>query len=475
MKDARIDPVCGMKVDEKSPLKTSYGDHAYFFCCEHCLKKFKRDPQKYLNPQTQNQPLSTAVEYTCPMHLQIIQDHPGNCPICGMTLEPKMIELGQQNDSEYKDMLHRFWVGAALTIPLLFLAMGAMFPVLDSALSHYLARSLQFLLCTPVVIWTGWPFFQRGWESLLNRSLNMFSLISLGVGVAYIYSLIAFFFPHLFPNTFLQHGEVPLYFESAAMITVLVLLGQVLELKSRTQTSQALKALLGRAAKTARIVDQGTEREIPIDGVQVGDVLRVRPGDKIPVDGSLIEGKSFVDESMVTGESLPVSKEAPQSVIGGTLNQQGSFLMRAEKVGSETLLARIVQMVAEAQRSRAPIQNLADEVSSYFVPAVVIIALLTFILWAWLGPEPSFVYGLVNAVAVLIIACPCALGLATPMSLMVGLGRGAEAGVLIKNGEALEKLEKVTTLIVDKTGTLTEGKPQITQLISVEQGQENAV
>lgn len=471
-----LDPVCGMKVNpDQSPYKFNNVSQDYFFCSEHCLENFKKNPERYLYQHLKNQPLSTATEYTCPMHPQIIQDHPGNCPICGMTLEPKMIETGDHEDSEYKNMLLRFWIGMAFSIPVLLLAMSGMFPALDRYISPNLSGWVQFLLSTPVILWAGWPFFQRGWQSIINRHLNMFTLISLGVGVAYMYSLIAFFFPHLFPKTFLHQGKVPLYFETAAIITVLVLLGQVLELKARSQTSQAIKALLGRAAKTARMVEQGMEREIPIDQVKVGDVLRVRPGDKIPVDGSLIEGNSFVDESMVTGESMPVEKEANNTVIGGTINQKGSFLMRAEKVGHETLLSRIVQMVAEAQRSRAPIQSLADEVSSYFVPTVVFIAVLTFIIWAWIGPQPSFVYGLVNAVAVLIIACPCALGLATPMSIMVGMGRGAEVGVLIKNAGALEKLEKVKTIIVDKTGTLTEGKPKITQIISVEQGKENEV
>lgn len=476
MSNDPLDPVCGMQVNpDQSPYKFMNENQEYFFCSEHCLENFKKDPQKYLHQQSRNQPLNTANEYTCPMHPQIIQDHPGNCPICGMALEPKITEMGSHDDSEYQNMLFRFWVGMAFSIPVFFFAMNVMFSVLGHYISPNQSNWLQFLLSTPVILWAGWPFFERGWESIINRHLNMFSLISLGVGVAYIYSVIAFFFPHLFPSTFLHQGEVPLYFETAAIITVLVLLGQVLELKARSQTGQAIKALLGVAAKTARIVVQGKERKIPIDQVKVGDILRVRPGDKIPVDGSVIEGKSFVDESMVTGESMPVEKEANNPVIGGSINQKGSFLMQAERVGSETLLSRIVHMVAEAQRSRAPIQSMADEVSSYFVPIVVFIAILTFIIWTWIGPEPSSVYGLVNAVAVLIIACPCALGLATPMSIMVGIGRGAEAGVLIKNAGALEKLEKVNTIVVDKTGTLTEGKPKITRIISVERGQENEV
>lgn len=472
----QVDPVCAMKVDsEKSQYRCNNEGQEYFFCSVHCLESFKKNPQKYLQKQPQNQPLHVATEYTCPMDPQIIQDHPGNCPICGMALESKMIETAPHDDSEYKNMFFRFWIGMLFSIPVVVLAMSSMFPAFDHSISSNLSRWLQFLLSTPVVLWAGWPFFQRGWQSIVNHCLNMFSLVSLGIGVAYIYSLIVFFFPHLFPSTFLHEGEMPLYFETAAMITVLVLLGQVLELKARSQTSQAIKALLGRSAKSARIIENGIEREIPIDQVKAGDILRVRPGEKIPVDGSLIEGKSFVDESMMTGESIPTKKEMHDAVIGGSINQNGCFLMRAEKVGSETLLSRIVQMVVEAQRSRAPIQSLVDLVSSYFVPTVLCIALLTFIIWAWIGPEPSFVYGLINAVAVLIIACPCALGLATPMSIMVGMGRGAEAGVLIKNASALEKLEKVKTIIVDKTGTLTEGKPKITDIISLEAGKENEV
>ena len=415
-----------------------------------------------------------AAEYTCPMHPEIVQDHPGSCPICGMALEPKNVEV-KADDSEYKNMSLRFWVGVACSIPVFILAMGSMFSSFDRIIPINLSRWLQFILSTPVVLWAGWPFFERGWRSIVSSHLNMFSLISLGVGVAYLYSIIAFLFPQVFPSTFLLHGEVPLYFESAAIITVLVLLGQVLELKARSQTSQSIKALLGRAAKSARIVVNGEEKEIAIDQVKTGDFLRVRPGDKIPVDGKITEGRSNIDESMITGEPVPVEKEAGSTVIGGTINQTGSFLMQAEKIGSETLLSRIVQMVAAAQRSRAPIQSLADKVAGYFVPAVVLVAILTFFVWAWIGPQPSFVYGLVNAVAVLIIACPCALGLATPMSVMVGMGRGAEAGVLIKNAEALEKLEKVKTIVVDKTGTLTEGKPKLTQVISNEQGKENEI
>ena len=469
------DPVCGMTVDPaQAPYKFVYQNQQYLFCSQHCFESFKQNPNKYLSPTTQNEPVSSAVEYTCPMHPQIIQDHPGNCPICGMTLEPKNIEA-KVDDSEYRDMRLRFWIGACLSIPVLILAMGEMVPILGRIIPINLSRWLQLILSTPVILWAGWPFFERGWQSVVNRHLNMFSLISLGVGVAYLYSVIAFFFPHVFPSSFLHRGVVPLYLETAAIITVLVLLGQVLELKARSQTSQAIKALLGRAAKSARIIVNGEEKEVPIDQVKVGDILRVRPGEKIPVDGKITEGRSSIDESMITGEPIPVEKEVESSIIGGTINQTGSFLMQAQKVGSETLLSRIVQMVADAQRSRAPIQSLADTISSYFVPTVVLIAMLTFIIWAWIGPEPSFIYGLVNAVAVLIIACPCALGLATPMSIMVGMGRGAEAGVLIRNAEALEKLEKVKIIVVDKTGTLTEGKPKLTQVIANEEGKENDV
>ncbi len=469
------DPVCGMNVDpEKAPFKFGYQNQQYFFCSRKCLESFKQNPDKYLSAQRQIEPVRSAAEYTCPMHPEIVQDHPGNCPICGMALEPKNVET-KADDSEYKNMRLRFWLGLAFSIPVFLLAMGSMISTFDHFIPINISRWLQFILSTPVVLWAGWPFFERGWRSIVNHHLNMFSLISMGVGVAYLYSIIAFFFPQVFPPSFLLHGEAPLYFESAAIITVLVLLGQVLELKARSQTSQSIKALLGRAAKSARVIVNEEEKEISIDQVKVGEILRVRPGDKIPVDGKITEGKSNIDESMITGEPVPVQKEVGSAVIGGTINQTGSFLMQAEKVGSKTLLSRIVQMVAEAQRSRAPIQSLADKVAGYFVPAVVLVAVLTFIIWAWIGPQPSFVYGLVNAVAVLIIACPCALGLATPMSIMVGMGRGAEAGVLIKNAEALEKLEKVKTIVVDKTGTLTEGKPKLTQVISNEQGKENEI
>lgn len=391
--------------------------------------------------------------YTCPMHPEIQQDHPGFCPICGMALEPRQATL-EEDDAEYRQMLLRFWIGALLTLPILVLEMGSMvfgLHLVPESLSHW----LQFILATPVVLWAGWPFFERAWSSVQNRSLNMFTLIALGIGTAYLYSVVAVLFPSLFP------GETFVYFEPAAVITVLVLLGQVLELKAQSQTSHAVKALLGRAAKSAHLVRNGQEVDVPIEEVTAGQVLRVKPGEKIPVDGNILEGSSFVDEAMITGEPIPVQKQPKDDVTGGTINQTGSFLMEAKRVGKETLLAQIVQMVSDAQRSRAPIQKLADVVSSYFVPAVILAAILTFIMWFWIGPEPRFAYALVNAIAVVIIACPCALGLATPMSIMVGIGRGAEKGVLIKNAEALEKLEKVDTIVLDKTGTLTEGKPAV--------------
>lgn len=464
----QLDPVCGMKVaQDQTSYKSNYQGLQYIFCSSNCLERFKKNPDQYLNSQLQKQHphVNAALEYTCPMHPQIVQDHPGNCPICGMTLEP-LTGLVESSDSEYRDMLKRFWIGLSLSVPILILEMGSMVPFINRLISPEISRLIQFILSTPVVLFAGWPFFERAYYSVVNRHLNMFSLIAMGVGTAYFYSVIALFFPHIFPPAFRHQGEIPIYFETAAIITVLVLVGQVLELKARGQTSQAIKALLGRAAKSARIVRDGQEAEIPIDQVQVDDLLRVRPGDKIPVDGKVTEGKSLVDESMITGEPMPVEKTVDDLITGGTINQAGSFLMRAEKVGSETLLSRIVQMVSEAQRSRAPIQSLADLVSAYFVPIVILAAILTFIIWALFGPEPSLGFGLVNAVAVLIIACPCALGLATPMSIMVGMGKGAEAGVLIKNAEALEKLEKVKTIVVDKTGTLTEGKPKLAQVIT---------
>jgi Cu+-exporting ATPase len=516
------DPVCQMDVDPATaPGSAEYKGENYYFCCPHCVQRFKADPEKYLAPRpplsqlvhlggmSPAKPATSAqdksngkgtvtyvcpmdpevreakpgacpkcgmaleaetVEYTCPMHPEIVRDRPGQCPICGMALEPRVAAgIQPEDDSELRSMQRRFWVGVVVSIPLLALSMGGMAP--GSPLHNLPAgwiEWLQLALATPVVLWGGWPFFQRGWASIVNRHLNMFTLIAMGTGTAYLYSVIATFAPGVFPASFLGHGGRPeVYFEVSAIIVVLVLLGQVLELRARRRTSTAIKALLDLNPKTARrICAAGVDEEIPLEHVQRGDHLRVRPGDRIPVDGTVEEGNSAVDESMITGESMPVAKAPGIKVVGGTVNQTGSFIMRAERLGSETLLAQIVRMVAEAQRSRAPIQSLADKVSGYFVPAVVLVAVLTFIVWAIWGPEPRFAHALVNAVAVLIIACPCALGLATPMAVMVGTGRGAHAGVLVRNAEALEVMEKVDTLVLDKTGTLTEGKPQVTQIVA---------
>ncbi|HEY7785978.1 MAG TPA: copper-translocating P-type ATPase [Pyrinomonadaceae bacterium] len=405
------------------------------------------------------------IEYTCPMHPEIIRDAPGNCPICGMALEPRTVALGQDENHELRDMQRRFMVSVVLTIPVFLIGMSDLVSgqPLQRMVAPQVLSWIQLVLATPVVIWGGWPFFVRGWQSIMNRSLNMFTLIALGVSVAYVYSVVATLFPEVFPHSFREHGgAVPVYFEAAAVITTLVLLGQVLELKARSQTGAAIKALLGLAPNTARRVEpDGREIDTPLDQVKVGDLLRVRPGEKIPVDGLVAEGQGTVDESMVTGEPTPVTKRTADRVIGATVNLNGSFVMKAERVGAETLLSQIVQMVAEAQRSKAPVQRLADVVSSYFVPAVVLAAIITFVVWTVVGPEPQMVYAIVNAVAVLIIACPCALGLATPMSIMVATGRGAQAGVLFKNAAAIENLRDVDTLVIDKTGTLTEGKPKL--------------
>jgi Cu+-exporting ATPase len=406
----------------------------------------------------------TKTEYTCPMHPEIVRDQPGNCPICGMALEPRTVTAIEEENPELRDMSRRFWISVILTVPLLGIAMADMLPGMpvQHALQGGSLAWLELLLATPVVLWGGWPFFQRGWTSLVNRSTNMFTLITMGTGVAYVYSLVATIIPSIFPPSFREiSGRPAVYFEAAAAIVTLVLLGQVLELRARSRTGAAIRALLDLAPKTARVLRSSSETDIPLDQVQVGDRLRVRPGEKIPVDGIVLEGSSSVDESMVTGESLPVEKHPGMKIIGATVNASGSFVMRAEHVGNETMLAQIVRMVSEAQRSRAPIQKLADKVAEWFVPAVIAISVVTFIVWAIFGPEPRFAHAIVNAVAVLIIACPCALGLATPMAIMVGTGRGAHAGVLIKNAEALETLEKVNTLVVDKTGTLTEGKPRV--------------
>jgi P-type Cu+ transporter len=423
--------------------------------------------------------VTVKTRWTCPMHPQIVRDAPGSCPICGMALEPQTASAAEGPDPELVDMTRRFWIGLVLTLPLLAFVMGDMLPgePLRHLIPGRLSAWLQLVLATPVVLWAGWPFFERGWASVVNRSLNMFTLIALGTGMAYVYSVVGTLAPGLFPASFRTHGgEVGLYFEAAAVITVLVLLGQVLELRARSQTSSAIRALLRLAPPTARrLRDDGTEEDVPLEHVQVGDRLRVRPGEKVPVDGVVLEGRSAVDESMVTGESIPVEKTPGSRVIGGTVNATGSFVMRAERVGSETLLAQIVHMVGEAQRSRAPIQRLADFVSAWFVPAVVLVAVATFVAWAIWGPEPRLAHGLVNAVAVLIIACPCALGLATPMSIMVATGRGALAGVLIRNAEALEIFEQVDTLVVDKTGTLTEGRPRLRTVLPVADANEGEV
>ena len=525
------DPVCNMDVDPaRARGSAEYKGQTYFFCSPGCVTRFNADPEKYLAPrppaaqppksqmvqigsitpapaaapptkpaQDQSAGKGTVtyvcpmdpevreskpgacpkcgmalepetVEYTCPMHPEIVRNGPGNCPICGMALEPRVAAgIHQEDDSELRSMQRRFWVGVALSIPLLAISMGGM--TAGSPL-HNLPMGwmgwLQLVLATPVVLWGGWPFFQRGWASIVNRHLNMFTLIAMGTGAAYFFSLIATLTPGIFPSSFIGHsGRPEVYFESAAIIVTLVLLGQILELRARRQTSSAIKALLDLNPKTARrLRPDGSDEEILLDHIQHGDRLRVRPGDRIPVDGVVEEGNSVVDESMITGESMPVEKTPGIKVVGGTVNQTGSFIMRAEKLGSETLLAQIVRMVAEAQRSRAPIQSLADKVSGYFVPAVLLVAILAFVGWAVWGPEPRFAYALVNAVAVLIIACPCALGLATPMAVMVGTGRGAHAGVLVRNAEALELMEKVDTLVLDKTGTLTEGKPRLTSILS---------
>jgi P-type Cu+ transporter len=513
------DPVCGMKVNPATAAgKHEYQGETYYFCNAHCLDKFRANPEAVLHPNHKQmmppagaadveytcpmdpevvrlgpgacpkcgmalepmQPVAplTRTEYVCPMHPEVVRGEPGSCPKCGMALEPRVVTLQEPENPELKDMRRRFWFSLALTLPVFLLAMSEMLPgqPVQHALGHNLVLWLQFALATPVVLWGGWPFFERGWASIINRSPNMFTLIAIGTGAAFGYSVLATLAPGLFPVSFRGHGgTVAVYFEAAAVITTLVLLGQVLELRARSQTSSALKLLLGLAPNTARIVrDNGNEEDLPLDRVYPGDLLRVRPGEKVPVDGVVVEGHSAIDEAMVTGEPLPVEKNINDKVTGGTVNGTGSFVMRAERVGSDTLLAQIVRMVGEAQRSRAPIQRLADAVAAWFVPLVVLVAVITFIVWAVFGPEPSYVYALVNAVAVLIIACPCALGLATPMSVMVGTGRGATAGVLIKNAEALETLEKVNTLVVDKTGTLTEGKPRLMALETVGNGKTEA-
>ena len=455
-----------MKVDPHAAKhKAAHAGTTYYFCSAKCREKFEADPVRYVTPG-KRPPAPAGTTYTCPMHPQIRQAGPGSCPICGMALEPEQASLAEGPSQELIDMRRRFWIGTALSVPVAALEMGGHVLGLDHLVDQQTSNWVQFVLATPVVLWGGWPFFVRGWKSLVTRSLNMFTLIAMGIGVAWIYSAVATVAPDIFPPAFRgPAGSVAVYFEAAAVITVLVLLGQVLELKAREQTSGAIKALLELAPTRARrIRADGSDEEIDLEQVKVGDLLRARPGDKVPIDGSVIEGRSHVDESMVTGEPLPVLKEPGAKVIGGTINGQGSFVMRAEKIGRDTMLAQIVQMVAQAQRSRAPIQRLADIVSGWFVPAVILIAVAAFVAWAVWGPQPAMGYGLVAAVSVLIIACPCALGLATPMSIMVGVGRGAQAGVLIRNAEALERMEKIDTIIVDKTGTLTLGKPRVTAI-----------
>jgi Cu+-exporting ATPase len=498
-----LDPVCGMTVDPATAAGSAeYGGQAYYFCSHHCLDKFRVAPQRYVEGNSTFHPHppapseavytcpmdpevrqdhpgtcpkcgmalepaaiapTTKVEYTCPMHPQIVRDQPGSCPICGMALEPRTVTVEEGPNTELSEMSRRFWVGLVLSVPVFLLAMADMLPGRPLHAHTAVLNWVQLLLATPVVLWCGWPFFQRAWASVKFRSPNMFTLIALGVGAAYLYSLAATLAPWLFPEEFrMAGGAVESYFDTAAVVTVLVLLGQVLELRARSQTSGAIKRLLGLAPKTARVVrGDGREEDIPLEQVRPGDILRVRPGEKVPVDGTVTEGRSAVDESMISGEPIPVEKEPGSKVVGGTVNGIGSLLMRAEKVGSDTLLAQIVRMVGEAQRSRAPIERLVNQVSRYFVPAVLLVSILTFAVWGVWGTQPRLAHALVNAVAVLIIACPCALGLATPMAIMVGTGRGAESGVLIKNAEVLEVFERADTLVVDKTGTLTEGKPRL--------------
>ena len=479
------DVVCGMRVSPDSPHQIDYKGTRYAFCSAGCLKKFQQDPERYLSPgapppqgmhhheppRVDVAPARPGGKWTCPMHPEIVRDEPGSCPICGMALEPMTVSAEEPENVELIDMTRRFRVSTVLTVPLVLIAMRDLIPgqPLDQALTPTRLAWVELLLATPVVVWGGWPFFVRGWESLVNRSLNMFTLIAMGVGVAYDYSVIATVVPGIFPASFRgHHGTVDVYFEAAAVIVTLVLLGQVLELRARSRTGAAIRALLGLAPKTARRVRDGQEEDVPLEHVAPGDRLRVRPGEKVPVDGVVLEGSSAVDESMVTGEAIPVAKGPGDRVVGATINGTGSFVMRAERVGAETLLARIVQMVADAQRSRAPIQKLADTVSGYFVPAVVAVAAVTFTAWALVGPEPRAAFAIINSVAVLIIACPCALGLATPMSIMVAMGKGATFGVLFRSAEAIEVMRKVDTLVVDKTGTLTVGQPKLVSVRAAE-------
>jgi P-type Cu+ transporter len=470
-----LDPVCGMTIEEADAA----GSHAhqgttYYFCNPSCLERFAANPAAFLEPQAApSAPASPQTEFVCPMHPEVRSPTPGACPICGMALEPCTVSLLDAPNPELIDMTRRFWLAVVLGFPVFGLTMAAMAGASAWIPHDAVVNWIGLLLSTPVVFWAGWPFFERAWASLVNRSPNMFTLIALGVGAAYVYSAAGTLLPDLFPAAARMHGAVPTYFDTAVVVTALVLLGQVLELRARSRTGQAIRQLLGLAPKTARIVRQGEERDVPLADVVAGDVCRVRPGEKIPVDGRVVEGHSAVDESMVTGEPMPVSKEAGASVTGGTINTTGSLLVRAERVGNDSLLAQIVRMVGEAQRSRAPIQRLADRISAYFVPAVVLVAVIAFVIWGIWGPPPRLALALVNAVAVLIIACPCALGLATPMAIMVGTGRGATAGVLVKHAEALERLERVDTIVADKTGTLTEGKPALVSILVADGRSEN--
>jgi Cu+-exporting ATPase len=465
---AAQDPVCGMTVNrETAKQRTEHSGETYYFCSAGCRGKFEADPDRYLKPPPPPPELGAAT-YTCPMHPEIRREGPGSCPICGMALEPLTVTAEAQPNHELADMSRRFWVGLALALPVFVLEMGSHLAMPRDFIAPGISHWIQFGLATPVVLWAGWPFFQRGWSSVVSRNLNMFSLIALGTGTAYLYSLFALILPGAFPTGFHDSdGSVPVYFEAAAVITVLVLLGQVLELKAREQTGGAIRALLNLAPKTARrLKSEGEDEEVALELVRVGDRLRVRPGEGVPVDGIVLEGEAAIDESMVTGESMPVPKASGDRLIGGTVNGPGGALvMRADKVGSDTMLARIVAMVADAQRSRAPIQRLADRIAGYFVPAVLGVALVAFVGWAIWGPRPALSYALIAAVSIVIIACPCALGLATPMSIGVGVGRGAAMGVLIKSAEALERMEKIDTLVIDKTGTLTQGKPKVTAIV----------
>ncbi|MCB9772188.1 MAG: heavy metal translocating P-type ATPase [Candidatus Omnitrophica bacterium] len=480
------DPICGMNVDEKSALHVYHEGKDVYFCSQRCQDKFLNQKESILKSDQKNsgsglhhccstgakkqeekKVVSSKSGYTCPMHPEIEQDQPGDCPKCGMALEPKNVSLEDNTEgNEIKALGRKFWGSLSFGLPVVFLALEEMIPGLKfEFITHDFSVWAQLILATPVIFWAGGFFFTKAWKSIVHRSLNMFTLIAMGVGSAYFYSLVAVLFPHLFPSSFTMNGMPSLYFEAAVGITVLVILGQYLEAKARAQTGQAIKALLGLAAKSAHHIKNGKEENVPVNQIQKGDLLRVRPGEKVPLDGIITEGKSTIDESMISGEPVPVEKRVGDKVIGATVNQTGTFVMRTEKIGSETLLSQIVHMVSEAQRSRAPIQGLADKVAGYFVPAVILISIVTFIVWFFWGPQPSIAYAIVNAIAVLIIACPCALGLATPMSIMVGVGRGAQSGILIKNAEAIERAEKITHVFIDKTGTLTEGKPRVTTVI----------